>query len=448
MSDKDLRPLFHITGGNGWINDPNGLIYYRGRYHVFFQYNPNDIKWGNICWGHVVSDDLTHWEKLPIALVPDKDYDKDGCFSGSAIEWDNRLWLIYTGYTVNNGGQTSRQIQCLASSTDGINFEKHGVVIGSDGLPAEYMPCDFRDPKIFLHCGRLYCVIAARKADGRGHILLYRSDDMFKWEFIGDLFGRDCSGSMIECPDYRKEGILLYSELGQQTENGFKDDCHTVRMCTGTLDLMTGRFDASGESLCDYGFDFYAPQTFSGANILIGWMSMWRRSVLNERYGFCGMLTVPRKIYIENGSILQEPIVSAAEIVRTEVKNSFTDRAKIGVIDIDLKNPEKFILSLRKKENITTDFILDGSEWILDKRRSGEVFPDNGKETDSGAVVRRMPSDSSENIRIAVVMDEFSIEIFVNGKSLTSTLFTDEDADGIELVVKADSCIYTRSEIV
>ena len=215
-----------------------------------------------------------------------------------------------------------------------------------------------------------------------------------------------------------------------------------------SLDLMTGRFDASGESLCDYGFDFYAPQTFSGANILIGWMSMWRRSVLNERYGFCGMLTVPRKIYIENGSILQEPIVSAAEIVRTEVKNSFTDRAKIGVIDIDLKNPEKFILSLRKKENITTDFILDGSEWILDKRRSGEVFPDNGKETDSGAVVRRMPSDSSENIRIAVVMDEFSIEIFVNGKSLTSTLFTDEDADGIELVVKADSCIYTRSEIV
>ena len=83
MTDKNRQPVFHINGGEGWINDPNGLIYFRGAYHVFYQYYPHDTKWGPMHWGHVRSSDLTHWERLPIALYPDKN--EDGCFSGSAI---------------------------------------------------------------------------------------------------------------------------------------------------------------------------------------------------------------------------------------------------------------------------------------------------------------------------------------------------------------------------
>ena len=112
MCNQKLLPVFHITGGEGWINDPNGLVEFHGEYHVFFQYYPHDCKWGPMHWGHVKSRDLTHWERLPIALYPDEN--EDGCFSGSAVVWEGKLWLLYTGLNQNKGGETVRQQQCLA----------------------------------------------------------------------------------------------------------------------------------------------------------------------------------------------------------------------------------------------------------------------------------------------------------------------------------------------
>ena len=192
MTEKHLHddklPAFHVTGGAGWINDPNGLVYYKGEYHVFFQYHPYGTAWGPMHWGHVVSKDLTEWNYLPIALTPGGVGDKDGCFSGTAIVAFGKLFLMYTGFEENGGGENVRQVQCLAESEDGINFKKHGVVIGSEELPADFMPCDFRDPHVFSHGGKFYCLVAAKKKGGRGRLLLYRSDDLFKWSFV--LFRR------------------------------------------------------------------------------------------------------------------------------------------------------------------------------------------------------------------------------------------------------------------
>lgn len=95
MDNQKLRPKFHIHA-DGWINDPNGLVVFNGKYHAFFQYYPDDVKWGPMHWGHVVSEDLFNWQKQPVALTPDTDYDRDGCFSGSAIVWEGKLWLLYT----------------------------------------------------------------------------------------------------------------------------------------------------------------------------------------------------------------------------------------------------------------------------------------------------------------------------------------------------------------
>ena len=142
---KIKEPAFHITGEVGWINDPNGLIYFNGQYHAFYQHYPNDTKWGPMHWGHVVSDDLTNWKYLPIALAPGDECDKNGCFSGSAIVYGGKLWLMYTGFVENQGGESIRQLQCLAESDDGITFKKHGIVIGENHLPEGYAPCDFRD---------------------------------------------------------------------------------------------------------------------------------------------------------------------------------------------------------------------------------------------------------------------------------------------------------------
>ena len=171
---KIKEPAFHITGERGWINDPNGLIYCNGKYHAFYQHYPNDTKWGPMHWGHMVSDDLTNWEYFPIALTPGDEFDKNGCFSGSAIIYDGKLWLMYTGFVENQGGESIRQLQCLAESTDGITFKKHGIVIGEELLPEGYTPCDFRDPKVWMYEDYFWCIVAARKVDGRGRILLYK----------------------------------------------------------------------------------------------------------------------------------------------------------------------------------------------------------------------------------------------------------------------------------
>ena len=128
------RPLYHITPPCGWINDPNGVIKFKNQYHVFYQYHPFGLIWGPMHWGHVVSDDLLHWKELPIALTPGDEFDKDGCFSGSSIIYNDRLYIIYTGFIFNEDNEKIIQQQCLAYSEDGVNFTKVGLIIGKDNL--------------------------------------------------------------------------------------------------------------------------------------------------------------------------------------------------------------------------------------------------------------------------------------------------------------------------
>lgn len=127
MIRKEERPDFHLSTRTGWMNDPNGFSYYKGQYHMFYQYYPYDTKWGAMHWGHAISKDLLHWEYLPAALAPDEAYDKDGCFSGSAIELpDGRQLLMYTGVVRTpqwNGGYCDIQNQCIAVG-DGTDYEK------------------------------------------------------------------------------------------------------------------------------------------------------------------------------------------------------------------------------------------------------------------------------------------------------------------------------------
>ena len=142
VSQGKMRQKYHFMAETGWINDPNGLIYFKGKYHFFYQYNPYQSFWENMHWGHAVSDDLIHWEYLPVALAPSEPYEdhlKGGCFSGSAIEFDGKLYLIYTAAT--NHGNGFVQTQCVAYSEDGIHFEKYEkiqVYVYSDAPGARF----------------------------------------------------------------------------------------------------------------------------------------------------------------------------------------------------------------------------------------------------------------------------------------------------------------------
>ncbi|MCC8167950.1 MAG: glycoside hydrolase family 32 protein, partial [Clostridiales bacterium] len=205
----DERPAFHLSARAGWMNDPNGFSYYDGKYHMFYQYHPYDCNWGPMHWGHAVSEDLLHWEYLPAALAPDEPYDRDGCFSGSAVELsDGRQLLMYTGVTKSHGEDGSMreiQAQCLAvgNGTDYKKYESNPVLDEND-LPEGGSKYDFRDPKIWKKADGSYaCVVGNRAKDGSGQILLFHSPDGFQWKFEKILVANyNRFGRMWECPDF------------------------------------------------------------------------------------------------------------------------------------------------------------------------------------------------------------------------------------------------------
>ena len=447
LNDRDRLPAFHITGGTGWINDPNGLVYYKGEYHVFYQYHPYGTTWGPMHWGHVVSTDLTNWKRLPVALTPGGVGDKDGCFSGTAIVASEKLFLMYTGFEENGGGENVRQVQCLAESSDGVNFTKHGVVIGSGDLPDGFMPCDFRDPHVFMKGGKFYCLVAAKKEGGKGRVLTYVSDDLFNWRFLADALGFDSSGTMFECPCYvEDQGVLMVSDqLSSPDETGCLN-VHSTRYFLGKFDPETGKFSVKSEGIIDHGFDFYAPQVFSGApeNVMIAWLNMWDRNVPSAKYGFAGMLTVPRKISVDNGRLFETPVVEKREVFRAAVDEKLTDRSVIGVISITVEDMKALDIKLRKGGENYTSISLVGENWVFDRSKSGEDIVGAEKDDLSLSGRRIMPLGSKDKTEITIVLDKYSIEFFEGGRALSSTVYPPSDADGIELSVDAKRCEYVR----
>ena len=315
-------------------------------------------------------------------------------------------------------------------------------------MPEGYSPADFRDPKVWLHDGSFWCIVAARKLDGRGRILLYKSNDLFNWEFVSDLLGKDSAGVMIECPDYNEElGYLLYCEQFQPSENGVHLNIHTCRFCIGKIDYSTGLFKEDTRGIVDYGFDMYAPQTFGGKPVIMGWLNLWDRNVPSEKYGFAGMLTVPRNVSVKNGVLYQEPIVNCKEVFRSADCDGLKDKAVKGVITIKATNLESLAIKMRSNGTNFTELSLNNDEWVFNRSKSGEAIVGAEKDEDSLGGIRRMPYSAKAETILTLVMDEFSVEIFEDGRALSSTIYPPSDADTIELSVKADSCEYRRADI-
>ena len=316
-------------------------------------------------------------------------------------------------------------------------------------MPEGYAPQDFRDPKVWFHKDYFWCIVAAKRTDGRGRILLYKSKDLFNWNYVNDLFGKDSAGVMIECPDYNEElGYLLYCEQFQPSENGIHLNVHTCRWCKGKIDYSTGIFKEDSRGIVDYGFDVYAPQSFAGKPIFMGWLNMWDRNVPSEKYGFAGMLTVPRRVSVKDGRLYQEPVVNCSEVFKATVCDKFEDEVKTGVITIRATNLESLVIKLRSDGKNFTQLTLNGGEWVFDRSKSGEAISGVEKDTDSLNGIRRMPFSNKEDVTLTIVMDEFSVEIFEDGRSLTSTIYPPNDASGFELTVKAEGCQYERADVI
>lgn len=438
-----LRPKYHITAPINWINDPNGLVKFKGQYHVFYQHHPYSLSWGPMHWGHAVSDDLLHWKHLPIALTPGDTFDKDGCFSGSSIVVGDRLYVFYTGFIYNEDPEKIIQQQCIAYSDDGVNFVKGGLIIGKDNLTIEFASNDFRDPTVYLEDDKYVMLVAARRKGGKGNILRYESEDLYHWTFITDILEKDSSGVMIECPDYVKElNLLTHCEQFQPFNGYMHHNIHSSLWDVG--EFINNKFISRNNGMIDYGFDFYAPQIIKGENILIAWMDMWDRNNPSEKYGFAGSLTIPRKLEVVNDDLIQTPIIPNRMVFSKCLSKNYKDKAKVGFYKLELKELQEFDLKLRKGKEHFTSLKLEKDEWVFNRSNSGEKIVGQETDSDSSLGIRRMPLKDQKEHLIYIVLDEFSVELFIDGMSLTSLIYPDEQDDLLELEVSCKECKITK----
>lgn len=424
------KPIFHITGEKGWINDPNGVVKFHNQYHIFYQHHPYSNVWGPMHWGHVVSDDLIHFKYLPIALTPGDEFDKDGCFSGTSLVKDDTLYVVYTGFIHHDDPDKVRQIQCLATSKDGIRFVKHGAIITGKDLPKKYKSCDFRDPKLTYKDGYYYLFAVAKKVDGSGgSIVLFKSKDLYHWEFLSDVLTHNSEGEMLECVDYHEDlGLMLYSEQNFPSDN---DHCLNIHSCEYEIGKLNSeyKFISSGKHLIDYGFDFYAAQIMNDDHYLIGWLDMWGRNNPSDKYGFAGMLTIPRKVYIEDGLMLQTPVIYGKLDKTINIKDTYEGHLSIGSIILEIDNLESLSISLRMGKDEETKFYLKDNEFYFDRSKSGELLYGDEKDELSLKGIRKMPYRRKDKDIIYIIMDKYSIEIFVNGISMSNIVYPKDDSD-------------------
>ncbi|CYW42367.1 Beta-fructosidases (levanase/invertase) [Streptococcus suis] len=423
-----FKPQAHLTPETGWMNDPNGFIYFRGEYHLFYQFNPYESVWGPMHWGHAKSKDLVNWEQLPVALAPDKAYDKDGCFSGSAIVKDDVLWLMYTGH-INNEDGTVSQVQNMAFSTDGIHFEKieQNPVATAEGLPEEVIANDFRDPKIFEKDGHYYSVVATKHKDNVGCIVLLGSDDLLDWQFESIfLKGQAHQGHVWECPDYFEvdgQEYLIVSPMRYQKEDNDFVNINSNIFVTGHVDWDKKVFEADSFKEIDHGHDFYAAQTTEGPEgerVMIAWMHTWGRPLVTNDLGhkWYGQMNLPR--------LLKQGENGLRQVLPASILNSFDD-IEIGQV---IQGPSKLSLKLDDSLDLKLGADQDYLQFGYDKERQ-EVYIDRSSlkiqqvgEEEWSTVRRAVTVQATE---LEVLVDTNCLEIFINDgqETLTSTFYVE-----------------------
>lgn len=453
------RGAFHFSAPRGWLNDPNGLSWFNGRAHLFYQHNPHDSVWGSMHWGHAVTQDLLTWTHLPPALAPDQTYDADGCFSGGAADaGDGRHVLMYTGHLDPEPGNEARRFetQCLAFG-DGRTYQKAAgnPVIDGRHLPPGASRGDFRDPKLWREGGVWYCLAANRAADGNGQLLLFASEDLTAWRYVGTpMASGGRLGGMWECPDLSRVGgqdLLIWSVMDEPAREGAYQNVASVVASAGRLERATGVFTAGPVHELDYGPDFYAPQTLThpdGRVLLIAWMQMWKRSNPTHALGlgWSGQMTLPRELSVRGGRVLQTPVRELAGRRGAEVRARLNLGAETSVpgvegqhLDLELAvtRLDRAAFTLRcfvgpqQETLLTYDPV---SRWMtLDRRRSGLPLVSLAPSHPEAEVYRARVEAPGGRLHLRIVLDRSSLEVFAQGGStvMTATVYPDDASRGV-----------------
>ena len=417
-----MRPRYHISPEHGFLNDPNGLTQFRGKYHVFYQWLPDVVPQGNKQWRHCISDDLVHWTDEGSTLQPKEWYEKNGCYSGSGIATEDAYFLFYTG-NVRDAEGGRETYQCVAVSDDGKSFRKKGPLIY---LPDGYT-AHFRDPKVWKKNDRWWMVVGAQTKELKGNVAIFESNDLKKWDYRGNLLDTSMDwGYMCECPDVMdiEQQFLVVSCLKETGCKGI--------VFSGRMDYAEAKFQLQDEgNLLDEGLDFYAPQSFadeSGRCILIGWLGAgeleYQMSQPTVEEGWLHALTIPRELFIQNGKLHQRPVKEFERIRRHE---RVIEAEGYTFIDQETWSVELLAEQL-SSQKISFNFgnvlkiYFDNNNLLIQRKHW------NMKGYDEVQV------EISELENIQVFLDQSTAEIFVNNGEKVFTFkafFTDEK--GIEI---------------
>lgn len=456
---EKYRPQYHFSPEKNWMNDPNGMVYFEGKYHLFYQYHPDSNVWGPMYWGHAVSTDMVTWTHLPIALEPDK---LGTIFSGSAVVDSNNTTGLFNGgsgiaalYTNDNKGL---QQQSLAYSTDGgKTFNKYSgnPVIKNQGDK------DFRDPKVFWHDSTkkwIMVLAAGSKVD------IYNSSDLKSWNYLSSFGAYDgAHGGVWECPDLfelpvdgntDKKKWVLKVDAGDNAVGGGSGGQYFIGNFDGTS--FTNDNPQTTTLWIDYGTDFYAAQTWSnsvdkdGSRYWLAWMNNWKYAQQIPTETWRGADTIPRKIslksFTEGLRLVQSP-VSQLESLRYDSKKFDNMVIQPGKnilkklsgesyeieAEFEMGTAEEFGFKLRKSDSEETKISYKTNNNMLSVNRShsGNVsFNENFRRINSAEL---KPADNK--IKLHIFVDASSVEVFVNDGevSMTSLIFPDPKSKGIEL---------------
>ena len=435
MTEGRFRLGHHLMPPVGWLNDPNGLCWYKGKYHVFFQYAPFDVEGGLKFWGHYTSEDMIDWKYEGTALYPDSSYDCHGVYSGSALVDDGKLHLFFTGNVkidgdydyINEGRETST---LHVESEDGIHFSNKEEVISFSEYPEEF-PCHIRDPKVWKENGKYFMVLGGRLKGDKGAVLVYESGDLKEWKLLRTITTPEVFGYMWECPDYFEldgEKILSVSPQGLTREEFRFQNIYQ----SGYFILKEdGSVDVKDFREWDMGFDFYAPQTFTdvqGRRILIGWMGMpdadeeYVNKTIEEGWQHC--LTVPRELKLKDGKILQYP-VKELENLRKE-KTVLNDEN--SAVELRVEVNEGFDLVLEEIALTGSSFQISMGGQMLFRYENGTAEIGFPGVTGAGRKVRKAQINELRNIRFLV--DTSAAEIYLNdGETVFSTRYYPDRED-------------------
>jgi beta-fructofuranosidase len=424
------------------MNDPNGVIEWKGQFHLFYQYNPYGAVFGLKHWGHAVSDDLVHWDDLPIALTPTPGGpDENGCWSGCMVDDAGTPTIVYTGV---RGDRYEHQAQCLATSRDDLaTWEKDPTNPVLSQIPAEAGPTrDFRDPFVWRDGEAWFMVLASQVVGVGGAVFLYRSSDLHTWEYLHPLLiGEEAeSGDVWECPNFFPLGdkwVLIVAGKGRNFP-------FTTFYFVG--DYTDQRFTLEMEGVLDHGY-LYAPLTMPdsrGRRLLWGWLREGRSADAHAAAGWAGMHAIPRVLSLREGTLCMEPV--------PEVEGLRGDRVDLGSIrlggkEIALDVSGRALDIVARFEpagavGLAVACAPDGAEEtrIAYNPERQELVVDRSRSSLLGDVetfAQRAPHAlaQDETIDLRILLDGSALEVIANDRTSIATRIypSREDSQGVKV---------------